>query len=111
MEDFNHCKQELVLLGYGVLTIPHEAMKSGYAMETYCMAQLRCLVANSDKYTVYCIPNFETFLKSSKPKTKAVAIWSNESMESLKSWFLITDREEITDWIYCTDGVIAKKKF
>lgn len=79
-------------------------------------------MANLDNYTVYRIQTCETFLKSSKPKTKAVAIWFNESMESLKSCLLITDWgmfhdqdisiEEITDWIYfCTDDVIAKKEF
>lgn len=79
-------------------------------------------MANSDNVTVYRIPTCETVLKSSKPRTRAVAIWSNDSMESLKGCFLITDWDmfhdqdisiaEITYSIYfCSEDVIVKKEF
>lgn len=48
-------------------------------------------IANSDHNTVYLIPIYKTVLKSFKPKSKTVAVWLNDNVESLKGCFLCTD--------------------
>lgn len=52
---------------------------------------MRPPTANSDHHTVYLNPIYKTVLKSCKPKSVTLAVWSNDSAESLKGCFVCTD--------------------
>lgn len=77
-------------------------------------------LASSDHDT---FPTYRTVLKSSKPVTKDVLLWSEDSIESLKGCFLCTEwdiyysadidetTEVIADYVnFCTDNVATKKQ-
>lgn len=48
-------------------------------------------LSNSDHNVVQLIPTYRTVLKSSKPYTKTVKVWTTDSIESLKGCFLATE--------------------
>lgn len=79
-------------------------------------------LANSDHNTIQLIPTYKTVLKQNKPRTKTVAVWTEDSIETLKGCFACTDwsifhssniddaTESITSYIlFCIDNVVAKK--
>lgn len=80
-------------------------------------------MSSSDHNSDYLIPTYRTVLKSSKPVTKDLSLWLENSIESLKGWFLCTEwdifygaeldesTEVITDYVnICTDNVVTKKQ-
>lgn len=86
------------------------------------VAKAKPPLSNCDHNTVHLIPTYKTLLKSAKPHTKTISVWSEDSIETLKGCFDSTDwdlfhemdietaTESITDYInFCVDSIVEKK--
>uniref|UniRef100_W5LXJ6 Uncharacterized protein n=1 Tax=Lepisosteus oculatus TaxID=7918 RepID=W5LXJ6_LEPOC len=93
----------------------------GNIKEAYS-AKAKPPLSNSGLNTVHLIPTYWTVLKSSRPVTKTVHVWTDGSIEMLRGCFLCTDweifhslevneaTEAVPDYIkFCADSVMPKK--
>lgn len=101
--DFIHCKLELALRGY-------EQYKCYGNIQSVCTARLRPPTANSDHHTVYLNPIYKTVLKSCKPKSITVAVWSNDSAEDIHCQDIDIATEAITVNIFVLTMWPLKRK-
>lgn len=132
--DFNHCKLEATMPGFyqyvGCYTRGEKTLdkcygnvKKAYAAKARPpLSSLRGV--DSDHKVVHLIPTYKSLFKSSKPVVKTVHVWNNDSIDTLRGCFSLTDWEifydeleldEATDTIteyikFCTDYVIPMKQ-
>lgn len=126
--DFNHCRLELSLPGFQQY-VKNSTRKNrtldkcyGNIKDAYA-ARIKPPLSNSDHNIIHLIPTFKCAIKKSKPVTKIVSVFQDESKEKLSGCFLATDwdvfyrdndidniAETITGYIhFCVDTVVPKK--
>ncbi|KAG1967816.1 hypothetical protein F2P79_003022 [Pimephales promelas] len=86
-------------------------------------ARIKPPLSNSDHNIIHLIPTFKCAIKKSRPISKTVSVWQDETNETLSGCFLATDwdvfyqdndidriAETITGYIqFCVDTVVPKK--
>lgn len=86
------------------------------------VAKAKPPLSNCDHNTVHLTSTYKSLLKRTKPHTKPISVWSEDSIETLKGRFDSTDwdlfhemdietaTESITDYIhFCVDSIVEKK--
>lgn len=125
--DMNHCKLEPSLPGFvqyiNCNTRNNRILDKCYGnIKDAYVARSKPPLANSDHNTIHLIPTYKSMLKRSKPQTKTVTVWSENSVEELRGCFLCTDwdifhdpdidinTEVINCYIhFCVDNILTKK--